>query len=180
LPRAPEDQRSPIDKQPEDRGSRIADRQVQINPASSILDARSSNPPAGPHILLVEDMSDMGLIVQKLGERAGHHVVWLKTAEEAWDYLQKEERPDLLLLDIHLPGMSGVDLCRRLQSDGKDLAIALFTQGNEDEAWARQVGARFLLSKDLLCRPEDWLGRLAEIMEELNSARLTGGGLPQA
>ena len=109
-------------------------------------------------------MPDMGLIVQKLAQRAGHRLVWLKTAEEAWDYLQ-ENRPDLVLLDIHLPGMSGVDLCQRLQ--GRDQAIALFTQGDEDEVWSQKIGARFVLSKDLMCQPEAWLNRLNDILAEL-------------
>ena len=111
-------------------------------------------------------MPDMGLIVQKLAQRAGHHLVWLKTAEEAWDYLQ-ENCPDLVLLDIHLPGMSGVDLCQRLQVQGRDHPIALFTQGNDDETWAQKIGARFVLSKDLMCQPEAWLNRLNDIIAEL-------------
>jgi PAS domain S-box-containing protein len=160
LPRAPEEMIGDRDSKVEDGESRIlADR-------SSILDSRSSV----PHILLVEDMPEMGLIVQKLSQRAGHRLVWRKTAEEAWDYLQTEH-PDLLLLDIHLPGMSGVDLCRRLQAAGKDLAIALFTQGDQDEAWVREIGARFNLSKDLLCRPEAWLARLEEMIDEADGCR---------
>jgi PAS domain S-box-containing protein len=121
-----------------------------------------------PHLLLVEDMPEMALIVQKLSERAGHRLVWLKTAEEASDYLNNEH-PDLVLLDIHLPGMSGVDLCRRLQMLGREQAIALFTQGDKDEAWAQEIGARFILSKELLCSPEAWLARLDEMLAEANA-----------
>jgi PAS domain S-box-containing protein len=118
-----------------------------------------------PNLLLVDDMPEIGLIVQKLGERAGYRITWLRTAEEAWDLLQGA-RPELLLLDVHLPGMSGIELCRRLrqQPNLEDLPVALFTQGNEDAALLRQTGAQFVLSKDLLCQPDSWLQRLEEML----------------
>jgi len=123
------------------------------------------------HVLLVEDMPEMGLIAQKLGQRGRHQVTWVKTGEEAWDYLQAA-CPDLLLLDIHLPGMNGVELCRRLRTlpHLEDMPIALFTQGLEDEAWCREIGANFVLSKDLLCRPDEWLSRLDEILQSVAKA----------
>jgi PAS domain S-box-containing protein len=164
LPRAPEPKIEDQEARIDDRGSKIEAQMSALGPPSSIL-----HPPFS--ILLVEDMPDMGLIVQKLAQRGGHHLVWVKTAEEAWDYLQ-DEHPDLVLLDIHLPGMSGVELCRRLHLNGQDQVIALFTQGNEDEAWAQTIGARFLLSKDLLCQPEAWLSRMKEIITELSTERL--------
>ncbi|HMF18864.1 MAG TPA: ATP-binding protein, partial [Gemmataceae bacterium] len=165
LPHAPEERmdnrRSRMDDQQSANETMSGDESITDRPPSpsSILDPPSS-------ILLVDDMPDMGLIVQKLAQRGGHHLVWLKTAEEAWDYLQTK-RPDLVLLDIHLPGMSGVDLCQRLQVQGLDQAIALFTQGDDDEAWAQKIGARFVLSKDLMCQPKAWINRLNDILAEL-------------
>jgi PAS domain S-box-containing protein len=123
-------------------------------------------------ILLVEDMPEMGLIAQKLGQRARHQVTWMKTGEEAWEYLQSE-RPDLLLLDVHLPGMNGMELCRRLRGlpHLDHMPIAIFTQGIEDESSCREGGADFVLSKELLCRPEAWLNRLEEILSAAKTAR---------
>jgi CheY-like chemotaxis protein len=117
-----------------------------------------------PHILLVEDMAEIALITRKLSERARHQVVWLPSAEEAWEYLQ-HETPDLVLLDIHLPGMSGLDLCRKVRAlpGREDLAIALFTQAQQPDALA-ESGANYVLTKDMLSRPEAWLARLEEIL----------------
>jgi signal transduction histidine kinase/CheY-like chemotaxis protein len=134
----------------------------------------------GPRrILLVEDMPEIGLIAQKLGQRGRHEVTWLKTGEEAWDHLQSA-CPDLLLLDIHLPGMNGVELCRRLRTlpHLEDMPIALFTQGSEDEAWCREIGANFILSKDLLCRPDDWLNRLEELLQSTAATCRSGSSHP--
>ncbi len=113
----------------------------------------------GPHLLLVEDMPDIGLIVQRLTRDVGYSMKWVTSAEEAWEYL-REARPDLVLLDIHLPGMDGVELCRRLRAapDQADLPIALFSQAaNADDLSAGMAaGANFVLSKELLCQPDAW------------------------
>jgi PAS domain S-box-containing protein len=124
-------------------------------------------PPA--RILLVEDMPEIGLVAQRLGRRAGHVIDWLTTAEAAWDYLQHpNQRPDLLLLDINLPGMSGPELCRRLRATPElaGLTVALFSQMDRPEALAagRAAGADFVLSKDLLSRPAVWQRRLQEML----------------
>jgi PAS domain S-box-containing protein len=132
---------------------------------AEVAAGRSSPAQLPARLLLVEDMSEIGLIAQKLAQRAGHELTWLKTAEDAWQYLQ-QERPDLALLDVHLPGMSGDELCRRLRTlpHLADLPIALFTQGHEDPAWVKAAGADYILSKDLLCQPEVWQRRLADIL----------------
>jgi PAS domain S-box-containing protein len=125
------------------------------------------HPPA--RILLVEDMPEIGLVAQRLGGRAGHIVDWLTTAEAAWDHLQRPDyRPDLILLDINLPGMSGTELCQRLRATPElaGLTIALFSQMDRPEALSagRAAGADFILSKDLLSRPAVWQRRLQEIL----------------
>ncbi len=46
-----------------------------------------------------------------------HYIVaGIRDPQQAWDHLQKE-KPDLVILDIMMPGMSGVDLCRRIRAD---------------------------------------------------------------
>jgi PAS domain S-box-containing protein len=138
-----------------------------VAPADAAASAAQELP--GARILLVEDMQEIGLVAQHLGRRAGHHVAWVTSAEAAWDYLRgPDRRPDLLLLDIHLPGMSGVELCRRLRATPElaGLTVALFSQVDRPEALAaaRDAGANFVLSKDLLSRPVGWQRRLQAIL----------------
>jgi PAS domain S-box-containing protein len=149
-----------------------------VQPAAPVLPAHqpppgngisSPSPPA--NLLLVEDMHDMGVIVQRLARKAGHNLHWVTSAEAAWEHLQ-DHRPDLVLLDIHLPGMDGIELCRRLRTlpQHTELPIALFSQGAdpEDISAGLAAGANFVLSKELLCQPEVWRRRLHEV---LNSSR---------
>jgi PAS domain S-box-containing protein len=121
----------------------------------------------GPRLLLVEDMPDIQIIVQRFTQHSGYSLKWVASAEEGWDYLQAH-RPDLVLLDFHLPGMDGIELCRKLRAvpELADLPVALFSQGAtvEDQQAGRAAGADFVLSKDLLCRPDDWRRRIDEML----------------
>jgi PAS domain S-box-containing protein len=119
------------------------------------------------NLLLVEDMAEMALIVQRFARKAGHGFHWAPTAEDAWEYLDKN-RPDLVLLDIHLPGMDGIELCQKLRDRASqaDLPIALFSQDvtPEDIRTGLAAGADFVLSKRLLCEPDAWRQQLHQIL----------------
>jgi PAS domain S-box-containing protein len=134
-----------------------------------MADLSSAAAKSQPVILLVEDLPDFGLIVQRLGQRAGQTLQWFTTAEDAWDYLQ-DHHPDLVLLDIHLPGMNGIELCHRIRAVPRlaNLKIALFSQGEHPArvADARAAGANYVLSKDLVCHPERWQRQLEEILHD--------------
>ena len=136
----------------------------------SSLHKDASNGQATAHIILVEDQSDVGMIIQKLGKRDGLDVTWFPTAEEAWSHLQEHEA-DLLLLDVNLPGISGIELCRRIRTlaHHKDTPVAMFTPDQEPEQLdeLRTVGADFFLTKDLLCEPAGWRQKMLELIEQI-------------
>jgi CheY-like chemotaxis protein len=59
-------------------------------------------------VLVVEDESDLGDVFRDFLSELGHQPVVVRSAEAALGKLQTE-RPDAIILDIHLPGMSGLD-----------------------------------------------------------------------
>ncbi len=132
-------------------------------------------------LLLVDDDPDLALIVNLLGKRAGHAVARCADVPSAWEWLQ-HHRADLLLLDVNLPGPSGLELCRRLCGDSLEagrVPVALFVQPGitRDVAAGWDAGADFLVSKDLVARPLDWQGRIDEVLAWLRArARGQGGG----
>ncbi len=79
-------------------------------------------------ILYIDDNQNDRAVVQKILARRDYRVVLCATAEEGWEAIQKK-RPDLILLDIVLPGISGIDLCRRLKTDSstKNIPIIFLT-----------------------------------------------------
>lgn len=125
-------------------------------------------PRRAPRILLVEDMYEIGTIIKKLGQRSGLHFTWFTTGEDAWNYLQTES-PDFILLDKNLPGMDGLDLCRRIRQElQSQVPIALFSQEQrlEDLKALRKAGANFFISKELLSRPAIWQEKLRELLRK--------------
>ena len=67
-------------------------------------------------LLLVDDDPELGLIVGVLARKAGQALSCRPDVESAWAALA-ESRPDLVLLDLELPGASGLDLLRRVRGD---------------------------------------------------------------
>lgn len=120
-----------------------------------------------PQIVLVEDMVDIGAIIKKLASKSGVLVRWYTNGEEAWEYLA-ENVPDLLLLDIHLPGMSGVELCQKVREVQPDLTIILFSQETDPDKidFFRRAGANHIWSKDLLGQPPLWQKKINSILNE--------------
>lgn len=127
-----------------------------------------------PLLLLVDDSTEMGLIVICLGKRAGWEVVVCVDAETAWDALA-QRRPDLVLLDVNLPGASGPQWLRRIRAapEFAGLAVALYTHWrlSADVAAGLEAGADFVFDKDLAARPADWQKRLREIQTTVSNVR---------
>lgn len=66
-----------------------------------------------PHILIVEDEAATSWALAEGLSEDGFTTDTFRTAEEAWAWL-KEGRSDLVISDLRLPGMSGLDLARKL------------------------------------------------------------------
>ena len=88
-----------------------------------------------PHVLVVDDEPNILLSLEFLMQQAGFSVATAADAEQALEQINRQ-CPDLLLLDISLPGMSGFDLLERLRADNatKTLPVIMLTaHGREVE-----------------------------------------------
>lgn len=116
------------------------------------------------HILIADDDDLVAQVACNVLIDAGHACGWVESAEAAWSLIEKK-RPDILLLDQDLPGMSGVSLLRRLRGSERfyDLPVVMFTamNGKEDESRAIYAGAQDYVRKPFtsltLTRAIDWL-----------------------
>jgi DNA-binding response OmpR family regulator len=66
-------------------------------------------------ILVAEDELHILLLIQRKLESAGHTVIATETGDQALERAL-HDKPDLLLLDIMLPGCSGLDVCREIKT----------------------------------------------------------------
>jgi len=88
-----------------------------------------------PRILIVEDEEALSLLLRYNLEAARYAVDTAKRGDEA-EIKLRESTPDLVILDWMLPGLSGIELCRRLraQSQTRQLPIIMLTaRGEESE-----------------------------------------------
>jgi DNA-binding response OmpR family regulator len=93
----------------------------------------------GSKILVVEDDRKTAELVRLYLERDGHQVLVASNGRQAID-LARQRRPDLLVLDVMLPEVDGLDVCRILRAESK-VAIVMLT--------ARSTEADTLLGLDL-------------------------------
>lgn len=116
-------------------------------------------------ILVVEDeLSIQELIAVNL-VRAGHSVQRAVDAETAQDMVNTA-LPDLILLDWMLPGISGIDLARRLRSDprSRDVSIIMLTARSEDrdKITGLEAGADDFITKPF--SPRELLARITAVL----------------
>lgn len=103
--------------------------------------------------LYVEDNATNRMLVEKIyGKRHGDRLLTAATPEEGLEIL-RHESPDLVILDINLPGMSGYDLLRHIRSEGLDAnrhMVALSANAMpEDFKQAEEAGFDAYLTKPL-------------------------------
>ncbi|WP_349359776.1 phosphate regulon transcriptional regulator PhoB [Stappia sp.] len=87
-----------------------------------------------PKVLVVEDEEPLILLLRYNLEAEGYTVETCTRGDEA-ELLLRESQPDLLLLDWMLPGLSGIELCRRLRSrsETERLPVIMLTARGEEQ-----------------------------------------------
>ncbi|MFZ5657689.1 MAG: response regulator [Pseudomonadota bacterium] len=116
-------------------------------------------------ILLIEDSPTESAVMTQLLERNGHVVMTSRSAEDGIEACRRE-RPDLVLMDVVLPGMNGFQATRALSRDAETRSIPVLivsTKGMEtDKAWGLRQGA-----KDYIVKPpreDELISRINELL----------------
>jgi two-component system cell cycle response regulator DivK len=118
-------------------------------------------------VLYVEDNEFNRKIVRQLLSRTGYRLVEASDGEGALD-LVREDRPDLVLMDVQLPRMSGLDATRALRADPAtaDLPVIVVTSFalSGDDQRAMAAGASAYLAKPY--SPRDLLALIRKFLPE--------------
>ena len=120
-------------------------------------------------ILIVDDEANIRILMEQVLEKLEDEGVELFVAENGQEALEtiQDEKPDLVFLDIMMPKMNGLDVCRTVKKELKipDIYIIMLTaKGQEiDKQKGLEVGADLYMTKPF--RPKAVLEKSREILE---------------
>ena len=100
-------------------------------------------------VAIVDDEENLRETVAYALRREGYHVDLYRDGQDAWEKLESE-LPDVAVLDILMPRMDGLELCRKLRGQSELLPIIFLT--SKDEEFDRVLGLE-LGADDYLCKP---------------------------
>ncbi|MDB5972271.1 MAG: hypothetical protein JWQ90_4721 [Hydrocarboniphaga sp.] len=123
-----------------------------------------------PLVFVVDDDTELLAMLDQYLTRHGMEAMTAASADEALRRLPRR-RPDLLVLDLMLPGTDGLAALRRLRADGDDLPVILLTGRDEDidRILGLEMGADDYLGKPF--NPRELLARIQAVLRRR-------GGLP--
>jgi putative two-component system response regulator len=123
-------------------------------------------------VLLIEDDADIRMLVEMVLTNAGHDVTSVGDGTSGLGEVFALH-PDLVLLDVRMPGMNGLDVCRRIRehADFDDVRVVILTaHGDRETTTAVEAGADGLLGK-----PFSMKELLAVVGSAANGERTTSG-----
>lgn len=131
-------------------------------------------------VLVVDDDAHLREVVRYALERAGHRVDEAGDGAAGWRSYQQQE-PDLVVLDVVMPEIDGLELCRRIRAEGATPVIFLSTRGEElDRVLGLELGGDDYMVKpfstrELVSRVKAVLRRARSEPEEAPTPRVTSG-----
>ncbi len=130
---------------------------------------------ATKRVLVVEDDPTVAEVVVRYLEREGYEVSAVSDGRAAVEVCQRDA-PDLLVLDVMLPGLDGLEVCRRVRSLAPVAVVMLTARGEEDDLVAGlEFGADDYLTKPF--SPRELMARVKAVLRR--TATVGGGPGPE-
>ena len=118
-------------------------------------------------VLVVDDDVNVRDVVRRYLQHAGYDVALAGTGEEALD-VADHAPPDLVVLDLMLPGIDGFEVCRRLRQRGSVPVVMLTARGDEDDRIAGlQLGADDYVAKPF--SPRELVLRVGSVLRRAST-----------
>ncbi len=127
------------------------------------------------HVLIVEDEESISSFVRMYLEKEGFRVTVAPTGASALTAI-KDDSVDLVTLDLMLPDMDGLDICRAVRSSNNDIPIVMLTARDEDidKIVGLEVGADDYMTKPFNAR--ELVARIKSILRRATRQPSSSGG----
>ncbi|MCX7998837.1 MAG: response regulator transcription factor [Leptospiraceae bacterium] len=104
-------------------------------------------------ILIIEDDPDIGNLIKKILESSHYEAIIATTGEEGLKSY-KQDKPDMIILDLSLPDIDGIDICRMIRRTDEVIPIFILSARNEeiDRIMGLELGADDYISKPFSTR----------------------------
>ena len=110
-----------------------------------------------PPVVVADDDRDVRTMLRTLLELDGHDVMEAKDGDEAWK-LCLQAQPSVVVADIQMPGIDGLELCRKIRQSkySPDIKVIVYTAGMATAEQAKNAGCdEYFLKTDPLPRLRD-------------------------
>ena len=119
-------------------------------------------------ILIVEDEKDIIKMLDYNLEKEGYKTVSARDGEEALRIINRE-RPDLIILDLMLPGIDGLEVCKLLKKDGRTVSIPVIMltakSQESDKVVGLELGADDYVTKPF--SPRELVARIKAVLRRI-------------
>ncbi len=102
-------------------------------PAVQKIPAKSASPITGTQIMVVDDSRSVQMMLEEELAGAGYDVLIAENGRQAMDILDKT-KPDVILSDVYMPEMNGIELCKNLHDDPRYTGIPFVVMSTENDA----------------------------------------------
>ena len=143
----------------------------QIEIQSQMRGAKFSEGHDDNSVLIVNDLPDQLQLMQTLLRKAGYNVLTAEEGLEAFN-LAKQERPDLVISDVCMPGVGGLEFCRLLRSDYQLRSVPILLVSAQETDTANVVAGLRAGADDYLEIPFDGARLVAKVARLLERSRV--------
>jgi diguanylate cyclase (GGDEF)-like protein len=142
-------------------------RVTVLRPEANQSDTAESNTNIRPRLLIVDDISDNRTILTRRFQRRGFEVVEADSGLAAIELISRESF-DLVLLDVMMPGIDGIETLKRIRGQQAALPVIMVTAKSES---SNIVDALELGANDYVTKPVDFAVALARVNTQISRKR---------
>lgn len=120
------------------------------------------------HVLIIEDEKELANVLKAYLERSGYQVLMAYRGDEGFA-LWKEQHPDMVLLDLNLPGIDGIDIARKIRQESDTPLIMVTARVEEvDRLLGLELGADDYITKPF--SPREVVARVKAVLRRVGRA----------